>query len=212
MPSSSTLARHGAATAIGALGMVGVAGLSLGMNAEVARRAPEPVTMLQEIAAPPKAKTAERARARRATPARRAARAAPSPSALLAVSLPGLDFGLDAAADAALAAATDALVADASARVVDEGQVEVAPRPVEREPPSFPPRARALGQSGWVAVVFVVDIDGTTQDVSVVESVPPGVFDDAAVEAVKGWRFEPGRVEGAPVPVRVRQSLKFALE
>ena len=39
-----------------------------------------------------------------------------------------------------------------------------------------------------------------------------GVFDGAAVEAVEAWRFEPGRHEGTPVAVRVRQTLVFDLE
>ena len=46
----------------------------------------------------------------------------------------------------------------------------------------------------------------------VVESDPPDTFDDAAIEAARGWRFEPGRDEGNPVAVRVRQTLRFSLE
>ena len=96
--------------------------------------------------------------------------------------------------------------------VMEEDAVEVVPQATERPPPSFPARARSLGQSGWVTLSFVVDIDGSTQDVHVVEADPPGVFDDAAMEAVKQWRFDPGQSEGSPVAVRVRQTLRFELQ
>ena len=38
----------------------------------------------------------------------------------------------------------------------------------------------------------------------------PGM--NAAVRAVKRWRFRPGTRNGAPVPVRVRQKITFRLE
>lgn len=212
MPRKADLLRHAGAFVVAVLGTCGVVGLSLGMNAQVAPRLTEPVTVIKEIEIAPKARSSDRKRPRRAATPRRAARAAPSPSTLLAANLSGLDFGLGNAADAAIAEATEALVGAVGGAVMDEEAVEVAPRPRERTPPAFPARARSLGQSGWVTLSFVVDIDGSTQDVHVVDADPPAVFDEAALAAVRGWRFDPGQEAGSHVAVRVRQTLRFELQ
>ncbi len=206
------LLRRLGALGIAVLGTVGVCALSLGMNAQVEKRNEEPVSVVKEIAGTPRASAQRPSRSRRTGAARQAARKGPSATPLLAAGLEGLDFGLGDAADMALAGATEALVRDLGAAVIDEDAVEVPPRPNRQDPPSFPARARALGLSGHVTLSFVVDVDGSAQDVHVVESEPPGAFDDAAVAAVSEWTFEPGRQEGTPVAVRVRQTLRFALE
>ena len=197
---------------IGVLGTFGVVGLSLGMNGVVERSVEEPVTVVETMLAAPKSEPPKSAKKQRSSPVRKARATAPSPGPLLAAGLSGLDFGLGSAADVALAQATAALVGEMGGAVMDEGNVEELPTPTSRTPPEFPARARSLGQAGHVTLSFVVDIDGSVQDVVVVESVPPGVFDDAAIEAVQGWEFQPGQHEGAPVAVRVRQTLKFELE
>jgi protein TonB len=194
------------------LGTAGVVALSLGMNAQVQRRPTEPVPVVAEVAAPARANAPSRSRPRRANPTQRARKSAPSPAPLLAASLSGLDFGLGDPADGALAEATAALVGDMGASVMEADAVQAPPQAIERTPPGFPARARALGQSGWVTVSFVVDIDGSTQDVHVADSDPPGVFDEAAVAAVDSWRFAPGQQDGSPVAVRVRQTLRFELQ
>jgi periplasmic protein TonB len=205
------LLRHLGALCIGLLGTLGVCGLSLGMNSQFKPVLTEPVAALQEMAAAPKA-AQKTQRKRRSSASQKARKAAPSAAPLLAASLGGLDFGLDDGADLALAGATAALVGDLGAAVMDEAAVGAPPRPARQDPPSFPARARALGQAGSVTLSFVVDVDGSAVDVHVVESDPPGVFDQAAIDAAEGWEFEPGRHEGAPVAVRVRQTLRFALE
>ena len=206
------LARHLGAFAIAIVGTLGVFGLSLGMNSQVEKHVLEPVSVIETLSVAPQTKNPAAARQRRATLSKKARSTAPSPSPLLAANLGGLDFGLGDAADVALVGATDALVGDLGGTVVDETSVEVAPVPTERTPPSFPARARALGQSGWVTLSFAVDVDGSAQDVHVTEAEPPGVFDEAAVAAAPSWRFEPGRDHGTPVAVRVRQTLRFELE
>jgi protein TonB len=211
MPKRADIARHLGALGIAILGTLGVFALSLGMNAQTKGEAEEVVTVVSEMVVAPKPRTAGPTQ-RRPSPAKKARKAAPSPGPLLAAGLGGLDFGLGNAADAALADATAALVGSVGAVVMNEDSVEVAPVATERSPPTFPARARSLDQSGSVTLSFVVDVDGSVQDVSVVASTPPGVFDAAAVDAVEDWRFEPGRHEGSPVAVRVRQTLVFELE
>jgi len=91
-------------------------------------------------------------------------------------------------------------------------QVDARPQAVRRTAPLYPARARLRGLEGSVELLFVVDVTGRVQGVEVDESKPEGVFDRAAVAAVKAWRFKPGTREGKPVAVRVRQVLDFHLE
>jgi TonB family protein len=52
--------------------------------------------------------------------------------------------------------------------------------------------------------------DGTVGDVKVVRCTHPKVgFEDAAVAAVKKWRFEPGMENGEPISVQTRLKLNF---
>jgi len=75
--------------------------------------------------------------------------------------------------------------------------------------PSFPESARKAGLSGWVEVNFTVTPKGEVTDVSVRNSSPENVFDDAAVKAVKQWRFEPPLRDGQPISQRSMVRLKF---
>jgi TonB family protein len=58
-----------------------------------------------------------------------------------------------------------------------------------------PPRPKhpreAKGVSGWVRVECLVSPKGRIQSVRVVESQPTGVFDQAAIDAMKAVRFKP---------------------
>jgi protein TonB len=75
--------------------------------------------------------------------------------------------------------------------------------------PDFPESARRKGLTGWVEVVFTVTPKGTVADAEVRSSSPEEVFDDAAVKAVKQWRFEPATKDGQPVATRTMIRLKF---
>jgi protein TonB len=77
--------------------------------------------------------------------------------------------------------------------------------------PEFPVKALDQKISGVVTVEFTVTTSGETRDVNVTDSNPRGVFDRAAVSAVKRWRYEPAQVNGSPVEVPVRMSIRFEL-
>ena len=74
------------------------------------------------------------------------------------------------------------------------------PRLGRRVSPEFPRAARASREGGSVTLGAIVEKDGTVGEVTVVESTNRGLgFEEAAVEAVKKWRFKPARIGGKPV-------------
>ena len=78
-------------------------------------------------------------------------------------------------------------------------------------PPEFPSKALSQRVSGTVTIEYIVDTNGDPRDVRVVEASPPGVFDHAAIAAVKHWHYEPVVANGAPVEVPVRTAIRFEL-
>jgi TonB family protein len=77
--------------------------------------------------------------------------------------------------------------------------------------PQYPATAQAQRIAGSVTLEFTVDSSGETRDVHVIEASPPGVFDEAAVNAVKHWRYAPLLVDGAAVEVPVKTRIRFEL-
>ncbi len=77
--------------------------------------------------------------------------------------------------------------------------------------PQYPATAQAQRIAGSVTLEFTVDSSGETRDVHVIEATPPGVFDQAAVNAVKHWRYAPPLLNGAAVEVPVRTRMRFEL-
>ena len=83
---------------------------------------------------------------------------------------------------------------------------------VREVPPTYPREAERQGLSGWVDVEFTVTPTGATQDLVVRGSQPQRTFDQAAIDAVKRWRFEPVMRNGAPVPQRAAVRIRFQLK
>lgn len=76
--------------------------------------------------------------------------------------------------------------------------------------PEYPRNAATRRVSGWVEVAFTVDATGRTRDVRVTGSDPPGIFDEAALTAVRRWRFATGGgTGGATAPVSSRIRVRF---
>ena len=76
--------------------------------------------------------------------------------------------------------------------------------------PEFPPAAWHARYTGAVLLELTVREDGTVGDVEVVRCSHPKVgFEEAAVDAVKKWRFEPGMENGEAIAVQTRLKLNF---
>ena len=57
--------------------------------------------------------------------------------------------------------------------------------------PRFPGYAERRGVSGTVEIGFIINVDGSTDAIRIVDSQPGRIFDKSAREAVRQWRFEP---------------------
>jgi len=56
----------------------------------------------------------------------------------------------------------------------------------------------------------LIDIDGTLKDLEIVKSASK-LLDDAALEAVRNWRYQPYICGGNPVEVETMVSVNFRL-
>lgn len=86
------------------------------------------------------------------------------------------------------------------------------PKARKRTAPKYPAAAERAGIEGAVTVEFSLTPDGHTRDIRVSESTPPGVFDEAAISAVRTWRFEPVSAEDAARLPRSSVRLAFRIE
>ncbi|RYD14222.1 MAG: TonB family protein [Lysobacteraceae bacterium] len=77
--------------------------------------------------------------------------------------------------------------------------------------PSYPPNAVRNRQNGWVEVEFTVTESGSVQNVRVVSSEPPRVFDREAIRAVQQAKFEARLERGQPVSSTLRRRIEFKL-
>ncbi len=84
------------------------------------------------------------------------------------------------------------------------------PEAIQRVDAIYPPEALAARQEANVTLLVTVGIDGTVTDVTVAES-GAEQFDQAAIAAVKQWRFVPARRGNEVVVTRIRIPFRFVL-
>ena len=86
----------------------------------------------------------------------------------------------------------------------------VAPKPIKEVEAIYPQRARSEVAllTTTVTVKMVVDITGTPRNVRVEKPMGHG-FDEAAIAAVKQWRFKPATKDGTPVNVGLQVAMNF---
>jgi TonB family protein len=107
-------------------------------------------------------------------------------------------------AEADLTAARDATAAQTN--IVSAASL----KRVRMVSPTYPDAARKRGIEGWVELAFTVQTNGTVDNVEIRNASPAEVFDDAAMRAVRQWRFEPVVRNGEKVEQRAMVRLKFS--
>lgn len=64
------------------------------------------------------------------------------------------------------------------------------------------------GVGGTVYIIFIVNRKGRVQNPRI-QSSPDSIYDKAALNAIKKWKFEPGKRNGKPVRFRMRVPFTF---
>jgi TonB family protein len=111
----------------------------------------------------------------------------------------------------ALLVIAGSFVSPRRARAEDEPPAQAAPVVT---PPRFLEGARPAHPVGHeteaaeVLLEITIGADGAVRDARVVTPFGSG-FDEAALEAVRGWRFEPARRGDVPMAARIRYALRF---
>jgi periplasmic protein TonB len=75
--------------------------------------------------------------------------------------------------------------------------------------PQYPTEAGRARLEGTVVLMAVIDKDGSVKDVRVESGLP--ILAQAAIDAVKQWRYKPYLVDGEPVEVDSRITINFTL-
>lgn len=91
-------------------------------------------------------------------------------------------------------------------------QIDKAVMPIVRVPPAYPRRAKILKKEGFVIVELLIDKKGNVKKVKVVKSIPKGLFDSSAIEAVYRWKFSPKMVDGIAQEQYATQRIEFNLQ
>ena len=76
-------------------------------------------------------------------------------------------------------------------------------------PPQYPPEAGRARIEGTVVLMALIGTDGTVKDVRIESGLP--ILAQAAIDAVKQWRYKPYVINGEPVEVDSRITINFNL-
>lgn len=94
--------------------------------------------------------------------------------------------------------------------VFNSGALDRAPRTRVQVAPVYPADAKSRGLTAEVVVEFVVDEQGRVTAEHVVRSSDP-TFEEPTLQAVRKWRFEPGKKDGRLVKFRLQVPVVFNL-
>lgn len=85
------------------------------------------------------------------------------------------------------------------------------PEPLTRPLPPYPPVARrqSIPPRGVVILDVLVDENGGVAEVKVLRGMRSQIFDNAAIEAARTWRFKPATKNGVRVKVHTTQTITF---
>jgi periplasmic protein TonB len=84
------------------------------------------------------------------------------------------------------------------------------PRKIVNVPPRYPATAQMARIEGPVVLDAVIDATGRVTDVRVVRSIR--LLDQAAIDAVRQWRFTPTLLNGEPVSILLTVTVRFTLQ
>ena len=91
-------------------------------------------------------------------------------------------------------------------------EVDNVPKSLKSVRPVYPEYARNMRIEGFVQVRFILDDKGKIVNPKVVKAEPVDVFENAALNAVNQWKFQPAKKDGKNVNVAMVVKLNFKLD
>ena len=98
-----------------------------------------------------------------------------------------------------------------SSKVLEFFMVEAKPKLLHSIELVHPEEAIRDSLEGKVFLKFIVNVDGSVSDVTVLRTIGPEVFRQAAIDAISQFQFKPAEYNGKPVAVWMTQLIKFRL-
>jgi TonB family protein len=92
--------------------------------------------------------------------------------------------------------------------IAQVGTVEKAV-PISRPAPNYPNETLSLGREGWVALSYVVLPDGAVAAPMIEDSSGLQGMEQAALKAVRDWRYRPATRNGAPVDQSMTRTIFY---
>ena len=86
-----------------------------------------------------------------------------------------------------------------------------APVVLERVEPDYPESARRARLQGIVILEATITTSGEVRQVRVLKSVNP-LLDEAALLAVRAWRYRPATLNGRAVSVYLTVTVRFGID
>ena len=96
-----------------------------------------------------------------------------------------------------------------SSKVLEFFMVEAKPKLLHSVELVHPEEAIRDSLEGKVFLKFIVNVDGSVSDVTVLRTIGPEVFRQAAIDAISQFQFKPAEHNGKPVAVWMTQLIKF---
>jgi len=96
--------------------------------------------------------------------------------------------------------------------VFEAYELDQAPQPIVRVPPSYPYAARERGIEGAVQVKMLITTDGTVGQVAILDARPEGMFEESVRRTLPQWKFSPGKIQGKAVTAWVVTTIRFTLD
>lgn len=83
--------------------------------------------------------------------------------------------------------------------------------PIVKIAPQYPRKPLMAKIEGWVKVKFTITTAGTVSNAQVIEAKPKRIFDQAALKAIRKFKFKPKVVNGQRVEQIATQTIEFEL-
>jgi len=91
-----------------------------------------------------------------------------------------------------------------------DGQTVKSPKRLVNVNPVYPEDARAARVEGLVVLEITIGENGSVTDARVIRSIP--ILDQAAIDAVLQWIYEPTLLNGVPIEVELTVTINFTLQ